>query len=189
MADRWSVFHAAVKHSLDGWPALHIAQQQGFGGNNFREKIDWLLDVIVQIFKDNGHVYPDELEEYLSECMFNEFDIIVDDGTCPKVVEKICNFSQLCESGQFSKVLDQLRVPPPTFPSVSVAAASHDASDDDVQEDEKATETGTDNNCTENQENTESMDVDDAPQMDGGDNDGWEVVKRSKQRNSHNKPR
>ena len=48
-------------------------------------------------------------------------------------MEKICNFSQLCESGQFSKVLDQLRVPPPTCPSVSVAAASHEASDDDVQ--------------------------------------------------------
>ena len=31
--------------------------------------------------------------------------------------------------------------------------------------------------------------TDDAPQMDGDDNDGWEVVKRSKQRNSHNKPR
>ena len=30
-------------------------------------------------------VYPDELEEYVSECLYNEFDIIVEDGTCPKV--------------------------------------------------------------------------------------------------------
>ena len=54
MADRWSLFSSAVKHSLEGWPALHIAQQQGFGGDYFRDKLDWLLDVIVQIFQDNG---------------------------------------------------------------------------------------------------------------------------------------
>ena len=54
MADRWTVFSHAVKYCLEGWPALHIAHQQGFGGDNFREKLEWLLDVIVQVFKDNG---------------------------------------------------------------------------------------------------------------------------------------
>ena len=54
MADRWTVFYSAVQHSLNGWPALHIAQQQGFGGEKFREKLEWLLEVIVQIFQDNG---------------------------------------------------------------------------------------------------------------------------------------
>lgn len=57
MADRWSIFSAAVKHCLEGWPALHIAQQQGFGGDNFKDKLDWLLEVIVQIFHDNGSLF------------------------------------------------------------------------------------------------------------------------------------
>lgn len=54
MANRWTVFEASVRHVLQGWPALSIAQQQGFGGSRVSEKLEWLLDVIVQIFRDNG---------------------------------------------------------------------------------------------------------------------------------------
>ena len=67
MADRWTVFSSAVKHALEGWPALHIAQQQGFGGDNFREKLEWLLDVIIQVFQDNG-MYEASVMISLGQC-------------------------------------------------------------------------------------------------------------------------
>ncbi len=54
MADKWLVFSAAVRHTFEGWPALHIAKQQRMGGNHVAEKLEWLLEVTVQVFRDNG---------------------------------------------------------------------------------------------------------------------------------------
>ena len=55
MADeKWHVFSSAVHHSLENFPALKIAQQHGFGGENTKEKMEWFSGAVLQIFQDNS---------------------------------------------------------------------------------------------------------------------------------------
>lgn len=51
------VFSAAIHETLRIWPVLTLARQQGFGGRNSQSKEQWLLESIIQIFKENGIWY------------------------------------------------------------------------------------------------------------------------------------
>eukprot|EP00794_Sanderia_malayensis_P007163 gene7163-7970_t len=180
MADKWAVFREAVRHSLECWPALHIAKQQRLGGDNVVEKLEWLLEMIVQVFHSNDHVYPDELEDYISECLYNEFDMMVQDGTTQKLVETICRYSDLCVSGRMAEVIEELRVPPPTIPNI----VSQVNPDDNGSEDESDKQSASAHNSLVN---ATAMETDQSAPMEtenASNDDGWEVVKKSRKKNN-----
>lgn len=109
-----NVLPRAVGFVLDNWTVLQLAIQHGFGGIDSRDKLKWLKDVIVQVLNDNRKYFGvinsptcdsfsyvslplkinlcvsdkveyDELEDYISEILYNEFNTIVEDGSLVKV--------------------------------------------------------------------------------------------------------
>lgn len=47
-------FPEAVSCILRGWGALRLATEQSFGGPYSQQKAEWLEDVVVQFFVENG---------------------------------------------------------------------------------------------------------------------------------------
>ncbi|XP_076336537.1 pre-rRNA-processing protein TSR2 homolog isoform X2 [Tachypleus tridentatus] len=102
-----NVFHAAVRTVFTNWTALQLAIQHGMGGPYAREKERWLADVAVQYFHDND-LQPDEVEEFIGEILNNEFDTIADDGSVEEISRKLCQFHRWCQEGHESLVLENL---------------------------------------------------------------------------------
>ncbi|XP_076336538.1 pre-rRNA-processing protein TSR2 homolog isoform X3 [Tachypleus tridentatus] len=103
-----NVFHAAVRTVFTNWTALQLAIQHGMGGPYAREKERWLADVAVQYFHDNVDLQPDEVEEFIGEILNNEFDTIADDGSVEEISRKLCQFHRWCQEGHESLVLENL---------------------------------------------------------------------------------
>jgi len=85
-----------------------IAVDNGFGGAYSQQKAEWMVDALQQYFNDNGQnrqmiptntvgyvlmcvcfptdeLMQDEVEDFISHLMNNEFDTMVDDGSLPQV--------------------------------------------------------------------------------------------------------
>ena len=54
MADGGDILVEAVRFVLNGWTVLQLAVQHGFGGLESAEKANWMIDVIVQVLRENG---------------------------------------------------------------------------------------------------------------------------------------
>ncbi|KAF4072560.1 hypothetical protein AMELA_G00264550 [Ameiurus melas] len=98
------VFLEAVRAVLETWPVLQIAVDNGFGGVFSQQKADWMVDAVQQYFHDNSDLEQDEVEDFLSELMNNEFDTVVDDGSLPQVAQKVCVMFQQCKQGKLAEV-------------------------------------------------------------------------------------
>ncbi|XP_017322991.1 pre-rRNA-processing protein TSR2 homolog [Ictalurus punctatus] len=98
------VFSEAVRAVLETWPVLQIAVDNGFGGVFSQQKADWMVDAVQQYFHDNSDLEQDEVEDFLSELMNNEFDTVVDDGSLPQVAQKVCVMFQQCKQGKLAEV-------------------------------------------------------------------------------------
>ncbi|GAA6088902.1 pre-rRNA-processing protein TSR2 homolog [Tachysurus ichikawai] len=102
------VFTEAVRAVLETWPVLQIAVDNGFGGVYSQQKADWMVDAVQQYFHDNSDLAQDEVEDFLSELMNNEFDTMVDDGSLPQVAQKVCVMFQQCKQGKLTEVRQQI---------------------------------------------------------------------------------
>ncbi|XP_060039380.1 pre-rRNA-processing protein TSR2 homolog isoform X2 [Erinaceus europaeus] len=83
--DSRALFRAGVRAALQGWPALQIAVENGFGGIHSQEKAEWLGGAVEEYFLRNADLELDEVEDFLGELMTNEFDTVVEDGSLPQV--------------------------------------------------------------------------------------------------------
>uniref|UniRef100_A0A673GQY1 Pre-rRNA-processing protein TSR2 homolog n=1 Tax=Sinocyclocheilus rhinocerous TaxID=307959 RepID=A0A673GQY1_9TELE len=92
------LFSEAVRAVLETWPVLQIAVDNGFGGAYSQQKAEWMVDALQQYFVDNDELQQDEVEDFISDLMNNEFDTVVDDGSLPQVyrVVDVCLPSSLC---------------------------------------------------------------------------------------------
>ena len=101
------LFFRAVSSVLQGWQALRIAVDAGFGGSWGKEKASWLEEVTAQFLCENGerdvllfelvatserftyssteNVESWEVEERLALLMNQEFDTIIEDGSLTEV--------------------------------------------------------------------------------------------------------
>jgi len=175
------VFVLAVQETLKNWQILRIAKQQGFGGRNVNEKEDWLCTSVVQIFQDNDSVYPEELGDFISEALFNEFDTVVEDGSLDKICQTLCRYYSSCKSGDSEQVVQSVRqmVAAATASSNVQVHKVENLSDD--EDDDKANTSENNLHAQIMQEPCDSaMDTDDKPPK--VDEDGWEVVSRSKKK-------
>lgn len=190
MADeKVHVFSNSVKETLRVWPVLTLARQHGFCGADYQIKEEWLCESIIQIFKDNDLVYPDELEDFVSEALYNEFDTIVEDGSLIEVCTKLCGYYDLCKKGNVAVVAAEVQKMQATQPKVEAKQQKEENESESSEDDDDDKKTNV---------NSFTMDVD----MDEGgtgasssngergqnskqkeyDEDGWEIVRRSKKR-------
>ncbi|XP_051509509.1 pre-rRNA-processing protein TSR2 homolog [Myxocyprinus asiaticus] len=102
------LFVEAVGAVLETWPVLQIAVDNGFGGAHSQQKANWMVDVLQQYFNDNVDLQQNEVEDFISDLMNNEFDTMVEDGSLPQVAQKVCVMYQQCQQGKLTEVRDQV---------------------------------------------------------------------------------
>ncbi|KAG9270065.1 pre-rRNA-processing protein TSR2 homolog [Astyanax mexicanus] len=102
------LFGEGVRAVLHTWPVLQIAVDNGFGGAYSQQKAEWMVDAVQQYFHDNSDLQQDEVEDFLSDLMNNEFDTVVDDGSLPQVAQKVCMMFQQCQQGKVAEVREHI---------------------------------------------------------------------------------
>ncbi|KAI4872271.1 hypothetical protein NFI96_027700, partial [Prochilodus magdalenae] len=102
------LFREGVSAVLDTWPVLQIAVDNGFGGAYSQQKAEWMVDAVQQYFHDNNDLEQDEVEDFLSDLMNNEFDTVVDDGSLPQVAQKVRVMFQQCQQGKVAEVREHI---------------------------------------------------------------------------------
>ncbi|XP_072537486.1 pre-rRNA-processing protein TSR2 homolog [Salminus brasiliensis] len=102
------LFREGVSAVLHTWPVLQIAVDNGFGGVYSQQKAEWMVDAVQQYFHDNSDLEQDEVEDFLSDLMNNEFDTMVDDGSLPQVAQKVCEMFQQCQQGKLAEVREHI---------------------------------------------------------------------------------
>ncbi|XP_065913393.1 pre-rRNA-processing protein TSR2 homolog isoform X2 [Dysidea avara] len=81
-APKWTEsFREGVAKIMGQWKGLQMAVDHQFGGLDSKEKGTWLMEVAGSFMLENDDVDKDELEEYLSILMDQEFDTILEDGS------------------------------------------------------------------------------------------------------------
>jgi len=213
----------SVRFVLSNWAVLQLAVEHGFGGADSREKADWLVNVVNQVLRDNETIENYELEDYIEEILFNEFHTMAEDGSLPKVVQKLCTYHRLWKEGNTTQIQQEISSAPrtklPQFVKKEDEDGESDSDDDDDDEgqgrgaqalcngycetmDNSATSstvsqqldqlrisensTECQSNCllTETRGNQSQNDLSSSQSQTQPDQDeeGWEVVRRSKRR-------
>ena len=102
------VFSSAVDQSLKEWKSFQLCVEQGMGGQYTAEKLVWMTDTIVDFFTNNKDLELDEVIDFVSEIIDNEFDTIIEDGSLDIFATNVCKYYQLCSSGRLQEVVDKL---------------------------------------------------------------------------------
>lgn len=136
------VFKKAVRYILTEWPSLNLAIENGMGGFQAKEKLEWMCNTIIEATLNQKDV---ELDDYISEIINQEFDTIIEDGSLEYNTNWINKFYKDCLQGKEQEVLSSLnhaaskklslsnmRIPPP----VCQTQESSDSDDDDCQDEE-----------------------------------------------------
>merc|ERR1712212_1113863 len=169
------IFTKSVHQVLEHWPVLLIARQQGFGGQYSKEKLQWLSDAVVQIFNDNDKVESDELEDFISEAIFNEFDTIADDGSLPGLSTQLCKYYDLCRLGNCEQVMNDVNMMiSVTSTNIPIKKVEHLSEDED--------EDINSNSFVEKGTDMEVVGMETEERQPKVDADGWEVVTRSRKK-------
>ncbi|KAK7145599.1 hypothetical protein R3I93_013362 [Phoxinus phoxinus] len=175
------LFSEAVRAVLETWPVLQIAVDNGFGGAYSQQKAEWMVDALQQYFNDNDELLQDEVEDFISHLMNNEFDTMVDDGSLPQVAQKVCVMFQQCQQGKLTDVreqINQLILKKSAGRAKATPAKTPDDDEDKECEDEEAMD------CDGGAEgpSVDSAAVMELPQDTSQEeqDDGWTLVSRKK---------
>ncbi|XP_026125258.1 pre-rRNA-processing protein TSR2 homolog [Carassius auratus] len=181
------LFSEAVRAVLETWPVLQIAVDNGFGGAHSQQKAEWMVHALQQYFIDNDELQQDEVEEFISDLMNNEFDTLVDDGSLPQVAQKVCEMFRQCQQDKLTEVREQIKQliqkksagRAKATPAKTPAAAADD--DDDESEEDEAMECdgGADGAPINGAAAKEQHPPPRAASHEEED-DGWTVVRRKK---------
>ncbi|KAM9833719.1 pre-rRNA-processing protein TSR2 homolog [Syngnathus typhle] len=109
-ADSRALFTDGVRAVLHTWPVLQIAVDNGFGGLYGQQKADWLVDVVQQYFHDNDDLAQDEVEDFISTLMDQEFQTVVDDGSLPQVCVRLMQMFSQWQQGALQQLSDSIRL-------------------------------------------------------------------------------
>lgn len=149
----------------------------GFGGAYSQQKAEWMVDALQQYFIDNDELQPDEVEEFISELMNNEFDTVVDDGSLPQVAQKVCEMFQKCQQDRLTEVREQIKqLIQKKSAGRAKATPAKTPEDEDESEDEEAME------CDGGADGAAVKEQHLPPQAASHEeeDDGWTVVRRKK---------
>ncbi|XP_029640346.1 pre-rRNA-processing protein TSR2 homolog isoform X1 [Octopus sinensis] len=178
------LFQTAVDKLLNSWTVLQLAVMHGFGGCQSKEKAAWLSYAIDTWFKENNHLDPYEVEDFLTDVMNKEFDTIADDGSVPLMAAEICTIYKLCQNNNVEEVNKRIE----RLPKANIQKSVRADSDEE--------EIGTESDCLPNGNNSMDSTAKDtdvtmdeinttAPSEDqvmDAEEDGWHVVRKNRQK-------
>lgn len=107
-----------VTRILSDWVSLRIAIEQGLGGKDGPLKERWMAQVVSDFLNKETDLDPTDVEDYLAEILFNEFDMVVEDGTLPQIAFLLLQLQKMCQQGRIREALDQLPKERPAMPSI-----------------------------------------------------------------------
>ncbi|XP_065670700.1 pre-rRNA-processing protein TSR2 homolog isoform X3 [Hydra vulgaris] len=171
-------FAYAIKKAFNYWSVLQISREHGFGGRNSFEKEEWLYDSVLQIFTENDVVFPDELEDFISEAIFNEFDTVVEDGTLNVLCKQLCGFYDMCVNQQYQQVHEELNKLGSLARRAPAVIAVCNESDESEEEINSQIFEGIPNGNELISENNTQQEQD--IEMETDEDKEWKVVRRSK---------
>lgn len=94
----------AITLALNTWPALTLAVQSSWGGQNSSDKRDWLCGAISDIISTRPETDSYDIEDILVQVMTDEFDVAVDDGSAGVVADQIMTLKGKIEVGDYEDV-------------------------------------------------------------------------------------
>ncbi|XP_046569167.1 pre-rRNA-processing protein TSR2 homolog [Haliotis rubra] len=184
-----TLFGQSVKSVLDGWTALQLAVSHGFGGPDSQEKAEWMVYAIETWFKENANIQSDELEDFLTDVMNAEFDMVIDDNSLPQVAQMICKYYRLCREGLEAEVRQSIASQPKAALQGCTQGDSNQEVDGEEAENGEAMACCSGGNAVRaaGSQSAPAHPVQPAQQnnTDGEDmevEDGWEVVKRGRKK-------
>lgn len=139
------VFKKAVRYILTEWPSLNLAIENGMGGYQAKDKVDWMCNAMIEVVLKQKDV---DLEDYLAQIVNQEFDTIIEDGSLEYSTKWIEKFYKDCMQGKEQEVLSSLnqaaskkmslsnmRIPPPVCQTQDSESEDDDDDDDCGDED------------------------------------------------------
>lgn len=161
-------FHEAVGSVFQNWTALQLAVTQGAAGPQSSAIAKWMVEATVQWFAENKDLECYEVEEFLTEVISNEFNVIIDDGSLREVSQLICEFYALAISVKEESRAELLRrlqaLPKCDLSQCKVEDAEAETNGMEVDDDD------------DDDDETPKFSV----QTNKPDDDGWTVVSRKK---------
>ncbi|ESO10782.1 hypothetical protein HELRODRAFT_154433 [Helobdella robusta] len=100
-------FQSCVASIVDCWSSFNISLSNGCAGSHAAAKKAWLPGAVIQWLMENNCSDAYELEDTLSSILFNEFHLLVEDGTLSLVCSQIIDALTLCESGRASEAVEK----------------------------------------------------------------------------------
>ncbi|CAI5446956.1 unnamed protein product [Caenorhabditis angaria] len=70
-----------VKRVLGAWSGYQLALDNCCGGDETREKSQWIIDVIAEYVITTRNLKADEMEEWLTNILYHDFDLILEDDS------------------------------------------------------------------------------------------------------------
>ncbi|KRX36165.1 Signal transducer and activator of transcription 1 [Trichinella murrelli] len=105
-------FRRIVRQIFDSWVSVDLIRSGQLGGANTDAKLEWLIDVVVEMMMSNkSAVDPEYIEEYLEIMFDNEFNVILEDGSSRSVSRLLSLGWDRCragETGLVSEMIDEL---------------------------------------------------------------------------------
>lgn len=154
-------FHTAVAAVFKNWTALQLAVSQGAAGPQSAAIATWMVEATVQWFAENKDLECYEVEDFLSDIVHQEFNVLIEDGSVSEVSSTVCNFYRLSQSNE-AELLSQLE----KLPKCDLTQCK-------VENDAPATSTP---HCDDEDMEVENNSSEPAAVTETVDPDGWTVV-------------
>ena len=94
-----NLFHSAVDAIFQNWTALQSAVHQGAAGPESVDIAKWMVSATEQWFNENKNLEYDEVEDFLTDIVNQEFNFIIDDGSVTKTSKLVCDFYRRLTTG------------------------------------------------------------------------------------------
>ncbi|MFH4983739.1 hypothetical protein AB6A40_010448 [Gnathostoma spinigerum] len=167
-----SSFHEVVSSLLSSWTAYQLAVKLHFGGAETDEKSEWFVDVLTNFLEETKDIDSYELIDWLSEVLYNEFDLIVEDGSTDFIADSLLKCQRWWKEECRENIILFLETLPSSCAVERAAMQSNGNASDD--EEESSTESGSEDNMdsskSRNRQKTGRQ-----PRM-VTDEDGWTTV-------------
>lgn len=100
------MFDHSIWYTLSLWPALHVACQNGWGGEATQDKKDWFAGAVSELFTSREDTDQDDLEVFLLQIMQDEFDCNVEDDSEMEVAGRIVGMKKQLMEGNTTGAKD-----------------------------------------------------------------------------------
>ncbi|KAI9750080.1 MAG: hypothetical protein M1815_002041 [Lichina confinis] len=97
-------FELGVSIAMFSWPALSIAVDNGWAGPDSKEKREWFVGVVCDMFTEKADIEVDDVQEMLLDVMDQEFQVVLEDDSDYDVAQRIMQLRDSTFQGDFAFV-------------------------------------------------------------------------------------